>query len=173
MLNWRLLMPPFASLKRTLETMSQTVALEQVTGRPNSFVDDARVRLLDLRLQEKDLLTRYAPDSRPVQNLREQIKQAEAALAGQEETRTEQKTGINSAYQQLELALLREQGQLDALTRQREVLAQQIGTAEGELKQWNTYEAELTRLERQCAIAEQNYRTYMRETRRDAHLAGP
>lgn len=149
------------SLQRILDKMSQTVALEQVTGRPNYFMDDARVRLLDLRLQEKDLLAKYSEDSRSVQNIREQIKQAEAALAGEQETRTEQKTGINSSYQQLEMALLRERGKLNALTEQKEVLAEQVVTAEEELRVLNDNEARLAQLERERAIAEQNYRTYV------------
>lgn len=150
-----------ASLQQTLENMSQMVALEQVTGRPNSFMDDARVRLFDLHLQEKDLLAKYSEDSRLVENVRGQIKQAEAALAGEEETRTEQKTGLNSSYQQLELALLQERNKVGALAKEKDVLAEQVASAEERLRVLNDSEAQLARLEREHAIAEQNYRTYV------------
>jgi capsular exopolysaccharide synthesis family protein len=149
------------SLHQTLDRMSETTTLEQVTGRPNYFMDDARFRLLELRLREKELLAMYPEDNRLVQNVREQIERAEAMLSDEEETRTERTTGINSSYRQLEVELLEERAKREALQKQRGVLGSQVADVHAEIEVLNDNEIKLTQMQRRRDIAEQNYRNYV------------
>lgn len=150
-----------SSLEETLTQTPQFIALEQVTGQPNYFMDNARFRLLELRLREKELLANYSEGSRLVQNVREQIQRAEAVLSGEKDTRTQHRTGINSSYQQLELALLQERGELAAVQKQREVLNEQVTATQTELRNLNNNEIKFAQLERHRTITEQNYRNYV------------
>jgi uncharacterized protein involved in exopolysaccharide biosynthesis/Mrp family chromosome partitioning ATPase len=148
-------------LERTLGQTPQTIPMEQVTGRPNYFMDNARLRLLELRLREKELLTKYSENSRQVRDLREQIRRAEATVGDEQPTRTERKTGINSSYQQLELDLLQERARLASLQKQKEALSKQVAATQEDLRLLNDTEMKLAQLERRRAIVEQNYRAYV------------
>jgi uncharacterized protein involved in exopolysaccharide biosynthesis/Mrp family chromosome partitioning ATPase len=148
-------------LENALGQTPQTIPMEQVTGRPNYFMDNARLRLLELRLREKELLTKYSENSRQVQDLREQIRRAEATVGDEQHTRTERRTGINSSYQHLELDLVQERARLASLQKQKEALAEQVAATQKGLRLLNDTEMKLTQLERRRAIAEQNYRAYV------------
>lgn len=56
-----------------------------VQGQQNSMIENARLKLLDLRVEEERLLGTYSETSRPVTAIREQIKIVEDFLAKQEE----------------------------------------------------------------------------------------
>jgi capsular exopolysaccharide synthesis family protein len=150
-----------SSLESTLAHLPQTATLEQDTGGQNFFMDNARIRLMELRLQEKELRGKYPETSPLVTTVREQIRQAESMLAGQEETRTEVKTGISVSYQQLQTALLQEKASVSASEGQQRTLSGQIDTTKAELKALNDNETKLAQLDRRRDISERNYRSYV------------
>ncbi|NPA94339.1 MAG: hypothetical protein GXO58_02790, partial [Thermodesulfobacteria bacterium] len=65
-----------ASLEKQLRTIPQNITLFQ-----EEHIDNAKAQLLNLELQERDLLQRYKPDSRPVRNVREKIRLTKEYLA--------------------------------------------------------------------------------------------
>ncbi|WP_374570862.1 GumC family protein [Phenylobacterium sp.] len=96
-------------------------------------------KLVDLKVQREDLLSRYRPDSQPVRELDAQIAHMEQAInAGRTTGDSAKRYGVNPVYQTLqtdkiqltaEVAALREQqtalaGQLDQLLQRRLRLAQ-------------------------------------------------
>jgi len=148
------------SLDEDLAQMPQTTTLEQTVGRPNHFMDNARVRLLDLRLRERELSAKYPEDSRFVTEIHEQIEAAEKLLAGETNTLTERKVGVNRSHEELSIAFQQERRNATALEEQRRVLAGQLEAAGDTLRQLNDDEAKLVRLEREQATLERKYRDY-------------
>ena len=96
------------SMEKTLANLPPTVTAQETTSNTNPGADQMRARLYDLQLKEQDLLSRYNENSRPVQEIRRQIVEAQALLAKEERTRTQVTKGPNEAYKQIESALLTE-----------------------------------------------------------------
>jgi uncharacterized protein involved in exopolysaccharide biosynthesis len=149
------------SLQDGLGQVDKTVVVEQVSNTPNGFMDTARLKLLDLRVKEKDLLSQYPESSRFVRNVRNQIKQAEDSMGTEEATRTEVKTGVNDPYQKLQFAYFTEKAKLDGLEQTDRTLRAEIGPAEAELRSMIDAETTLTALERQQAVLDASYREYV------------
>jgi len=149
-----------AQLKKAVDELPMTLELERRTGADYRYMDEARLELLRLRLQEKELLSQYPEDNRLVRAVRERIQEAEKALAGEQKTRTEVTTGVNLAHQQLYVRLVEEQAALAAAREQKNTLEAQLAAARATLTALNDRELKLNRLLRRRDIAERNYRAY-------------
>jgi uncharacterized protein involved in exopolysaccharide biosynthesis len=148
------------SMEKTLANLPPTVTAQETTGNPNPGADQMRARLYDLQLKEQDLLSRYTENSRPVQEIRRQIAEAQALLSKEERTYTQVTTGPNEAYKQVESALLVEKANHSSLQAKAEVVQEQLKSALGELKTINDSEIKLSRVQREMGIQEANYRKY-------------
>jgi uncharacterized protein involved in exopolysaccharide biosynthesis len=119
-----------------------------------------RSRLYELQIKEQDLVSRYSPDSRPVQEIRRQIAEAQALLAKEEPTRTQVTTGINTNYQQLNLDLIKEAAILSSLEAKTGVLKGQLAGGQAELQELNNTEVKMVNMQRELSLVDAKYRKY-------------
>ena len=72
-----------ASLKEQIKTFpSRSVTLKRWTDNPE-LLEKLKTHLLELQLKRTDLLTRFQPSYRPVQEIDQEIEQAETAIAAE------------------------------------------------------------------------------------------
>jgi uncharacterized protein involved in exopolysaccharide biosynthesis len=150
-----------ASLQEAVAAVPETTVLQTVAGAPNFFMDDARFRLLELKLREKELSTQFAPTSRFVQNVRDQIGRTQEVVSGENDTRTQVTTGANRPYQEIQIAFLTQKSKLAALEQHEQALQAQLAPMEAELESLIAAERGLTDLERQQSVRDGTYREYV------------
>lgn len=148
------------ALQENLAKLPETLMLQKTTGFGNYGADQMRDRLYELQLKEQDLLSKYTEQSRPVREIQREITEAQALLDKEEPTRTQVTQGLNTAHQQVQLALLTEQAALTSLRAKLDAQKGQLAKAQGGLKTLNDSEVRITRLTREISIEEANYRKY-------------
>jgi polysaccharide biosynthesis protein PslE len=148
------------NLREKLATMSPTLVTQEVRGTANQGADLMRSRLYELQLKELELLSKYTPQSRPVQEVRKQIEDAQALLAKEEPTRTQVTTGTNPAYQELNLDLIKEMTNFSSLEAKANVLKGQQEAARSKLAELNNTEVKMVNLQREQALLDGKYRKY-------------
>ena len=151
------------------------VQLRQTEPELDLFVEDSTdERLVELRLEREDLLSRYTPDSRPVQAIDRRIAQAEAYLGQQDGPRGTVRRGPNPIYQQLSTDLATLQAQADSLSEQRRELQRQLARLEARQKTLMELTPRWQELQRARNLAEQgvlDYATRESESRARSQLA--
>ncbi len=148
------------SLEETLAGRAKTLELSRTSGRPNQAADVLKEQLHSLRLKETDLAARYNSTHPPLVDLREQIKQTEAALAKEEETRTEVTTGVDTNYQTLQLNLETKRAEAKAQQASLVVLDDELKKAHERLQEMGGIETDLARLMRDVDMKETEYKQY-------------
>lgn len=148
------------ALERSLAGFSKMREISRTTGRTNTAADQFKVRLADMRLKEADLAARYPDTHQPLVDLREQMREIEQALGGEEETRTEVTTGVDTNYQEIELSLQMERAQAKALVARRDALQTELAREREQLAALTTREVELNTLRRDVQLGETEYRQY-------------
>jgi len=148
------------ALQETLTKTPELVVTGATVGISNYAADLMRNRLYELQLQEQDLLSKFEPTSRQVQEVRRQIAEAQTLLDQENKQRAQLTKGVNTTYQQMQSEFLSEQANLSSLKTEVQVLNKQLAEAQAELKTLNDAEVRITRLEREMAIQEENYRKY-------------
>ena len=154
------------SMAKALDGRSPTMELSRTTGRTNYAADAMKERVVELRLKETDLAARYPSTHRPLVEIREQLAEAEAALAKEEETHTEITTGVDASYQELQLALENEEAQAAALEARERVLEQDLNEQKAALTTLAGLEHELAVLERDAQLAVRDYEEYRESLQR-------
>jgi succinoglycan biosynthesis transport protein ExoP len=149
------------ALEEELAGLDRSVVYRTTTGTPNAFMDDARLRLLDLKLRDKELAVQYPASNRYVRTVRSQIQETEQATGGEPVTRTQVETVINKPYQDIQAALLAERAKLASLEEQDRSLRAQLEPMQAELQQLTDAEGHLVGLERQQAVLDSSYRQYV------------
>lgn len=149
-----------ASMTQALEGRSPTMELSRTTGRTNYAADAMKERVVELRLKETDLAARYPASHRPLVEIRQQLSEAEASLAKEEETHTEITTGVDSSYQELQLALENEQAQAAALEARLQVQEEDLNEQKTALTTLAGLEHDLAELEREAELAAKDYEEY-------------
>ena len=147
-------------LKGKLAGMSPTLVTQETRGTSNQGADLMRARLYELQLKEQELLSKYTPTSMPVQEVRRQIEEAKALLAKEEPTRTQVTMGINTAYQELNLDLIKENANLSSSEAKANVIKTQLNGARAELTELNNTEVKMVNLQRELSLLDAKYRKY-------------
>jgi len=145
------------ALRRGLAAVSGDVTLSSETQRSDA-AEGARKMLLDLKLKERDLSSRYAETHAGVQDVRADIRRTEEFLRELERNpvRT-QKTGRNPTRDVAETELLRSQAEESQAAAARTQLERQRADVDRRLLALADSERELVALERERKLAEQNY----------------
>lgn len=171
------------SLNTLYTTLNETryrnqAALSQVRGRLNGQaaalsgvspeialyrdVDDtAADRLVALRVQREELLTRYRPDAGPVREVDRQIAQFEAAVAtGKGRGEQLRRIGVNPVYQTV--ATDRAQARAEAVSLENSVgaIARQLNEIAGRRQQLAALEPRYQQLQRQREVLSANVRAF-------------
>lgn len=155
-----------ASMKKALEGREKVTELSRTTGRTNYAADALKERLLELKLQETDLASRYPDSHRPLVDIRKQVKEAQAALDREKETHTEVTTGIDTSFQELHLTLENEEAQLASHEGRAGVLEGELAVQKEALTRLASKETALRTLEREVDLAEKDYKDYRESLQR-------
>jgi uncharacterized protein involved in exopolysaccharide biosynthesis len=147
-------------LKEKLAGMSPTLVTSETRGTSNSAADLMRARLYELQLKEQELLSKYTPTSMLVKEVRRQIEEANALLAKEEPTRTQVTVGINTAYQELNLDLIKENANLSSSEAKANVLKTHLDAARAELTALHKTEVKMVNLQRELSLLDSKYRKY-------------
>lgn len=149
------------AMEKTLKNLPETLVVQETSGYPNQGADLMRDRLYSLQIKEQDLLSKFTEESKPVQEIRRQISEAQALLSQEERTRTQVTKGLNEAYKQTQLALLGERATVSSLQSKLQEQQIQLKGARSEIKTINNNDTQLGQVEREMAIQEVNYRKYI------------
>ena len=155
-----------ASLDTALKNRSKTVVTSETSGMANTSAERIKASLAEMRLQETDLAARYPAQHRPLVELRDQIKQAEAMLGKEKETLTTVTTGLDQNYMQIQLDYDKEQASLKASEARETVIQSEVARLKQELAELTSREAELNRMDRGITIAENEYKGYREGSQR-------
>jgi len=148
------------SLQQNLADTPELVVTGTTVGLPNAAVDAMRATLYGMQLTEQDLVSKFEPDSRQVQDVRRQIAAAQALLDREQQQRSTVTRGLNTNYMEMQSTLLTEQTNVSSLNAQVETLKKMLVDAEAKLKVLTDSEGKITALTREIEIQEANYRKY-------------
>lgn len=148
-----------AAQQKALEALPETIVLGESQGHPNSATEGMRQQLFTLQIRLQELLAKYQPDTFFVKDVREQLEGVKQALA-KESSQPQVTRGRNTAYQELQLALLRARSQRDGLAARQTGLTAQLASAGVLLRQFNERESQLAELDLRIELERENYRKY-------------
>ncbi|MFO7596311.1 MAG: GumC family protein [Desulfocurvibacter africanus] len=154
--------------RRALQGRSETIVLNRVEGRANTAAEGIKQQLLELRLREIDLSSRYADSYRPLVQVREQIRVAREALADEQKVGGEITTGIDPNVQALQLAMRTEQAELSAARARKTALEGQQAGLQDRLSFLVSKEREVDSMEREVELLKQDYANFYDTMRRAA-----
>ncbi|MCO6456210.1 MAG: hypothetical protein J5I93_12995 [Pirellulaceae bacterium] len=146
------------ALRATIERLPERVAAREERGHPNPAGDAMRNELYQLEIRERELLSKFTEQHPQVQALREQVGEARRILQQQPAERTQVAHDLNPTRQELQLRLLAEQADIDALQARHGSLQARRETVLARIQQLNRDEVQLRQLEREAELLEQNYR---------------
>jgi uncharacterized protein involved in exopolysaccharide biosynthesis len=147
------------SLKTRLEIMPEMSVTSETTGAPSSALDELHSQLYSLKLREQELLSMYTEDSVPVREVRRQIQEAGRLLAEAKDIRQITR-GANQMREVAKQALMETEGSLDALQAKEASQQQQLNHLQNRLRELNTAELRINKLERKRELLQENYQRY-------------
>ena len=149
-----------SSLKNQMAVMAASKDLYTDTDRYN-VIDDAKNKLLNLQLREKELLEKYKEDNELIKDVRGQIQLVNNFLKEQEEDIGRSvKTG-NVVYQEAEKESLKTAAELSSQVAKAASTAEQLSQLDGEIQALDLREKELSDIKREVSTNEKNYTTYV------------
>ncbi len=146
-------------LAAALEKAPEQVITSRTTNSPLSSIESLRQRLVDLRLEEQDLASRYVETSPPVVAVREQITKAEKLL-NDAKAEAQETTGINRVREELAMQVETERAAVAAGEAKVERLSLDLDRAKSGLALLNSSQIEFDDLTRRLAIAADNVQRY-------------
>jgi uncharacterized protein involved in exopolysaccharide biosynthesis len=147
-----------SQLRQSLDTTPATLVLHADTG-DNEALAKGREELLQLRLEERKLLTDYGPAHPQVRDIRARVAQAEQFVDEQSRRPTQStRRGRNPVYDALVTQLAQTRADLAGAESQCGLLKRQLADTEQELTLLDTKDVVVSRLTREHELAEANYR---------------
>jgi uncharacterized protein involved in exopolysaccharide biosynthesis len=147
------------SLQDLIAGLPATVITQQAQA-PNAAFDNMRGTLFQLEAREQELAATRRDDHPQLVAVRDQLRDLRHVLAEQSPQRIQSTEAVNPSRQAMELSLLSEQSQADALEGRERTLIVQQATLRNDLKALNGQEAQLTRLQQEVELAEARHRSY-------------
>jgi capsular exopolysaccharide synthesis family protein len=147
-------------LEKKLAITPELVVTAATVGNPNAAADTMRARLYELQLTEQDLVSKFEPESRQIQDVRQQIAAAQALLDKENQARSTLTKGINTTYQGMQSAFFGEQANLLSVQARLEMLKKKLTEAQTQLKTQSDNGFKVTTLSREIGMQEANYRKY-------------
>jgi len=147
-------------LEQIVSELPKQVVISETTGLPSTAAEAMRQEMFKLRLEESKIQKNYRDDSRMVESINAQIRDAQVMLNREKDTHTQVTQGPNATHQQLQLALLNEQAAFANHQSKLEAQRQQLAEAKGRLKTLNETEVTIRNLMREISVHETNYLRY-------------
>jgi uncharacterized protein involved in exopolysaccharide biosynthesis len=149
-------------LGQQLGELPKSIAQGEEIDHNPFLISSLEARLVELQLKEKQLLAKYTENSRPVKNVRDEIRVVQEKLARQENKRYgKTRSGVNPTHQHLHEELLRSKADLRALKAKSESQKQQLETYQAELDELNKIEVTYNQLQQEVDVDRENYRLYL------------
>ncbi|MEO8324615.1 MAG: GNVR domain-containing protein [Nitrospirota bacterium] len=149
------------ALKRQIADIPEQISLATVAER-QGVIDKLKSNLLELRLKEQSLSTKFKDTSRLITDIRNEINTVSKFLQEQESSLTDKvTTGKNPVYQEVEIGILRTESELSSLTTQVEEIKSQVQQLDLKLSQLDQLEKELGGLQLKVDSDQSNYRMYL------------
>ena len=139
---------------------AQTRVLAQTDGFGNDGTDRMREQLYALQLKREEARSNYTAAHPKMQQLQEQIAEAERIVDRQPPTRTQLTTGASRFYDDVRAALLVEEPLLASLQAKTGVLRGQVAEVRGQLKTFNGDQMRIAALLRDVELRQADYRKY-------------
>lgn len=146
-------------LNEKLKNLQKTLGDEGTNLLSGSGVEEVERRLSVLRLQEQELLSTFTEESIPVQEIRRQIREVQAMLAGQPETPQSSRVPL-SIRDQIQSDLLSEESNIIVLKAKLKFLREQLNSSQKELRELNESIPILAKLERKKEKEESGYKKF-------------
>ncbi len=133
-------------------------------------VERARSQLLELRLQEEQMSTRYTDNSRALRELKSQIRAVDDFLTNQTGRFSGRvRTGRNPLYDELTAEIARAQAEITPLQTRADALDGEIAKTEDRLRGLEAGDQILNQMDREHEMLETNLKTY-RQRQEDARM---
>ncbi|MGB3627388.1 MAG: hypothetical protein WA989_16265 [Henriciella sp.] len=125
------------------------------------YVEDSSAqRLMELKIEREELLSRYTPDSRAVQAIDTRIDQIETYLNSRDGLSGTTRRGPNPVYQQIEQAAANLEAESQSLALQQSELDRQLTRIETRLQRLNDLTPQWQELQRRKALMEANVENF-------------
>lgn len=149
-------------LRRQLASTPERIEQGTETGTNPLLMNTLEARLVELELKEKELLTKYTEQSRPVTNVRDEIKLVKERVANQANASVGKSTlGINLTHQHLQRELMRVETEYRAVNSKSKTLQEQLAEVQKELENINQLEEGHDKLQEKYATDRDNYKIYL------------
>ena len=148
-----------ASLQELIGGLPESIITTQSQA-PNAAFDNMRGTLFQLETREQELAARMKDDHPLLLAVRQQLNDLRSTLAEQPSQRMQATEAVNPSRQALELSLLNEQSQADALRGRAASLAKLAEKLQQDLRHLNSYEVSLAQMQQEVDLSEARNRTY-------------
>ncbi|MBE9504564.1 MAG: polysaccharide biosynthesis/export family protein, partial [Proteobacteria bacterium] len=151
-----------SSVTSQMQTIPKYELSSTDTGKSKN-IDDAQNKLLNLKIKENELLSKYEGSNRNISNVRKEIQLIEDYLSqnGLKAVTEREVLAKNGTYQNLEMSLLEAQTKLSSEEARIATLEQQLNQMNGELQDLDAHERELRSLKRELDTNESNFKSYV------------
>ncbi|HEY2415817.1 MAG TPA: hypothetical protein VGI40_26490 [Pirellulaceae bacterium] len=147
------------SLEAQIANMPATLITQETTA-ASAAADGMRQSLYNLETQEQELSTKMQDSHPRLTAIRKQVAELRSILDEQPGQNVNATEAINPSRQSLELALLNERSQADALAATDRALAGQQLTLRGQMMELNAQSLAIDELTQRVALAENNHKEY-------------
>lgn len=141
------------------------VATQHTTAQNSQLMANLKSTLQNLEIQRTDLLSKYQPTYRPVEEIEKQIAQVKATIASTQKSPMQQETtDENQTYQMLQSQLAQERAKLAALHAQAGAMAPVVRTYSRQAVLLDQKQIKQQDLLRNIKTAQQNYLLYLNKS---------
>jgi len=138
------------------------IATQHTSGQNPQLMANLKSTLQNLEIQRTDLLSKYQPSYRPVQDIEKQISQVKATITSTEKAPMQQETtDQNQTYQMLQSDLAQSKAKLAALRAQAAAMTPVVRTYSRQAILLDRKQIKQQDLLRDIKTAEQNYLLYL------------
>ena len=148
-----------ASLEELIDGLPEKIVTQEAQA-ANAAFDNMRGTLFQLEAREQELAATRNDEHPQLQAVRQQLADLRNVIREQPAQRLQATHAVNPARQSLELNLLNEQSQADALRGREQALIALQARLRVDLAQLNAQEATIGKLEQDLDLAETRYRAY-------------
>ncbi|RJQ48568.1 MAG: hypothetical protein C4530_24465 [Desulfobacteraceae bacterium] len=149
-------------LATQLDSVPQNIAQGEEVNQNPYLISTLETRLMELKLKEKDLLSKYTDESRLVQSVKDEIAMVEKKLNEQEAKRYDNKrSGINPVHQTLQQELLRGRADLKAVKAKIASQTDQLASYRNELDELDKIEVTYNQMRQEVEQDRQNHQLYL------------
>jgi uncharacterized protein involved in exopolysaccharide biosynthesis len=153
------------AIEAELAKIPPRIPTQQTTAQNAELLANLKTTLQNLEIQRTDLLSKYQPSYRPVQEVEKQIAQVKATIAAAEKAPMEQvTTDQNQTYQMLQSELAQAKAKLAALRAQAAAMAPVVQTYSHQAVLLDQKQIKQQDLLRNVKTAEQSYLLYLQKS---------